>query len=203
MASGQVLFQRFYYSKSFVKHNMEVSWKAFNIRLNYNVITGEWSVQCSHQRVFMIIVLDCRVWLSYVNIVNTCRSLGFGEMAKEILTNIYLGAQVRIFSKSTKARWRLHFCFDRHFSLNKWVITKFFIDAFYWVIIQIVYTIDYYSLWCVLNFNMPTMLIFRFNIFFSQEFVYGVYIIGPAFTSILNILCKYVVLSCRWWQWPA
>ena len=25
MATGQVLFQRFYYSKSFVKHNMEVS----------------------------------------------------------------------------------------------------------------------------------------------------------------------------------
>ena len=24
MATGQVLFQRFYYSKSFVKHNMEV-----------------------------------------------------------------------------------------------------------------------------------------------------------------------------------
>ena len=25
MATGQVLFQRFFYSKSFVKHNMEVS----------------------------------------------------------------------------------------------------------------------------------------------------------------------------------
>lgn len=36
MATGQVLFQRFYYSKSFVKHNMEVSlfvfWEAFIVR---------------------------------------------------------------------------------------------------------------------------------------------------------------------------
>ncbi len=34
MATGQVLFQRFYYSKSFVKHDMEVSFVAHDLLLD-------------------------------------------------------------------------------------------------------------------------------------------------------------------------